>query len=136
MAPIDTNLYRLTLEVGKQLNDNMVNFKLFHQNNFSGGEFTTTSRPRVSTTSRIFTVSNAANDKGNIKLRLSAHIEEGQIYVFTLDTSGITKCVLTVENYETGLTQTFEMPMWPAAFYNLQGNRVSHPQSGNIYLVP
>ena len=136
MAPIDTNLYRLTLEVGKQLNANMVNFKLFHQNNFSGGEFTTTSRPRVSTTSRIFTVSNAANDKGNIKLRLSAHIEEGQIYVFTLDTSGITKCVLTVENYETGLTQTFEMPMWPAAFYNLQGNRVSHPQSGNIYLVP
>ena len=136
MAPIDRNLYRLTLEVGKQLNPDMVNFKLFHQNGFTGGEFTTTSRPRITTSSRIFTVSNITNEKGNIKLRSSAHLEEGQIYVFTLDTSSISKCVLTVENYETGLIQTFEIPTPPTAFYNLQGSRVVNLQSGNIYVVP
>ena len=136
MAPIGKNRYRLTLEVGKQLNPNMVNFKLFHQNSFTGGEFTMTSRYRITINSRIFTISNTTTEKGNIKLKSTAKITEGQIYVFTLDTSGITKSILTVEDYETGLIQSFEIPSLPNSFYNLQGIRVTNPQSGNIYLVP
>jgi hypothetical protein len=69
-------------------------------------------------------------------LKSTAKISEGQIYVFTLDTSGITKSVLTVEDYETGLVQSFEALSPSAVFYNLQGIRVSNPQSGNIYIVP
>ncbi|MBP5630943.1 MAG: DUF5121 domain-containing protein [Bacteroidaceae bacterium] len=136
MAPIGKNRYRLTLEVGKQLNPNMVNFKLFHQNSFTGGEFTMTSRYRITINSRIFTISNTTTEKGNIKLKSTAKITEGQIYVFTLDPSGITKSILTVEDYETGLIQSFEIPSLPNSFYNLQGIRVPNPQSGNIYLVP
>lgn len=136
MAPIGKNRYRLTLEVGKQLNPNFVNFKLFHQNGFTGGEFTMTSRYRITISSRVFTISNTTTEKGNIKLKSTAKISEGQIYVFTLDTSGITKSVLTVEDYETGLVQSFEAPSPSAVFYNLQGIRVSNPQSGNIYIVP
>ena len=136
MAPIERNLYRLTLEVGKQLNPSMVNFKLFHQNGFSGGEFTTTSRPRLSMRNSLFAISNTTAEKGNIKLKTTAKISEGQIYVFTLDTSGISRCVLTVEDYETGLIQTCEIPTPPTALYNLQGSRVVNLQSGNIYIVP
>lgn len=136
MAPIGKNRYRLTLEVGKQLNPNFVNFKLFHQNGFTGGEFTMTSRYRITISSRVFTISNTTTEKGNIKLKSTAKISEGQIYVFTLDTSGITKSVLTVEDYETGLVQSYEASSPSAVFYNLQGIRVSNPQSGNIYIVP
>ena len=136
MAPIGKNLYRLTLEVGKQLNPNMVNFKLFHQNGFTGGEFMLIGKYRVTTSSRLFTISNTTNEKGNIKLRTTAKIAEGQVYVFTLDTSGISKSVLTVEDYETGLNRTYEIPSSPAVYYNLQGNRVANLRGGNIYIVP
>ena len=136
MAPIGQNRFQLTLEVGKQLNPDMVNFKFFHQNCFTGGEFTMTSKPRITTSSRIFTVSNTTSGKGNIKLRTTAKITEGQTYVFTLDTSNTSKSVLTVEDLETGLSQTCELPSQPDILYNLQGQRVTNLRSGNIYIVP
>ena len=136
MAPIAGSKFRLTLEVGKQLNPDKVNFKLFHQNCFTGGEFTMTSKPRITTSSRIFTVSNTTSEKGNIKLRTTAKITEGQTYVFTLDTSNTSKSVLTVEDLETGLSQTCELSSQPDILYNLQGHRVTHLRSGNIYIVP
>ncbi|MBQ8455686.1 MAG: DUF5121 domain-containing protein [Bacteroidaceae bacterium] len=136
MAPIAGSKFRLTLEVGKQLNPDMVNFKLFHQNCFTGGEFTMTSKPRITTSSRIFTVSNTTFEKGNIKLRTTAKITEGQTYVFTLDTSNTSKSVLTVEDLETGLSQTCELPSQLDILYNLQGHRVTNLRSGNIYIVP
>ena len=137
MAPIGEHLHRLTLEVGKQLNPNMVNFKLYHQNGFgNGGEFTPRGTYRISIGGRLFTITNTTTEKGNIQLRSTAKITEGQTFIFTLDTSDIAKSILTVEDSETGVAETYECASAPTLFYNLQGQRISKPHSGNIYIAP
>lgn len=137
MAPIGEHLYRITLEVGKQLNANMVNFKFFHQNGFgSGGEFTPRGTYRISLVNRTFTISNTTTEKGNVQLRRGAKISDGQKFVFTLDTSNTSTSVLTIEDFETGISSTCEIPTLPSVFYDLQGRRIIQPRSGSIYIAP
>ena len=137
MAPIGEHMYRVTLEVGKQLNAKMVNFKFYHQNGFgNGGEFTPRGTYRISLVNRTFTISNTTTDKGNIQLRKTAKITEGEKYIFTLDTSNTSTSVLTIEDFETGISSTCEIPTLPSVFYDLQGRRITQPRSGSIYIAP
>lgn len=137
MAPIGEHLHRITLEVGKQLNAAMVNFKFFHQNGFGdGGEFTPRGTYRISTVSRTFAISNTTTDKGNIQLRKGAKITDGQKFIFTLDTSNTSNAVLTIEDYETGLSDTYVYPVIPSVFYDLHGRRITQPRHGSIYITP
>lgn len=137
MAPISEYLHRITLEVGKQLNATMVNFKFFHQNGFGdGGEFTPRGTYRISLINRTFAISNTTTEKGNIQLRKGAKIENGQKFIFTLDTSNKSSAVLTIEDYETGLSDTYEYPAPPSVFYDLHGCRITQPRHGSIYITP
>ena len=137
MAPVGEHLFRMTLEVGKQLNPGMVNFKFYHQNGFgNGGEFTPRGTYRISTSNRIFTITNTTTEKGNIQLRTGAKITEGEKYVFTLDTSNIARTVLRVDDYETGLRQTYECSPTRATIYDLQGRHIAQPRGGSLYIIP
>lgn len=137
MAPIGEHLHRITLEVGKQLNAAMVNFKFYHQKGFGdGGEFTPRGTYRISTVSRTFAISNTTTDKGNIQLRKGAKITDGQKFIFTLDTSNTSTSVLTIEDYETGLSDTYVYPVIPSVFYDLHGRRITQPRHGSIYITP
>ena len=136
MAPIGKNLYKLTLEVGKQLNPNMVNFKLFHQNGYgNGGEFTPRGQYPISLTGRFFTISNTTTEKGNIKLRAAARIKEGQTYVFTLDTSDTSKSLLSVEDLATGIKNVnANLNLNEGAIYDLSGRKINSQQKGGVYI--
>ena len=137
MASISEHLHRITLEVGKQLNATMVNFKFFHQKGFGdGGVFTPRGTYRISTVSRTFAISNTTTDKGNIQLRKGAKITNGQKFIFTLDTSNTSNAVLTIEDYETGLSDTYVYPAIPSVFYDLHGRRITQPRRASIYIIP
>ncbi|MBR4644225.1 MAG: glycoside hydrolase family 18 protein [Bacteroidaceae bacterium] len=102
----------------------------------NGGEFTPRGTYRISIGGRLFTITNTTTEKGNIQLRSTSKITEGQTFIFTLDTSDIAKSILTVEDSETGVAETYECASAPTLFYNLQGQRISKPHSGNIYIAP
>ncbi|MDR0541684.1 MAG: DUF5125 domain-containing protein [Dysgonamonadaceae bacterium] len=94
MAPMGNKRYQLTIIGGQTVPVESINFKFFHQRGW-GGEFST----NLSTTSDIVFVGNGNNgrDAGNLGLVSGVTLEEGAIYVFTVDVSGgIGNAVLTV----------------------------------------
>lgn len=137
MAPVGKNKFQITLEVGRQLNPGMVNFKFFHQNGFgSGGEFTARGTYRINTYSRLFQIMNTTTEKGNIHLRNGVSIAEGQAYIFTIDTTDPSKALLTVEDAETGQIQILDNNSITAPMFDLQGRKILRPTPGHIYITP
>lgn len=95
MAPIGNKKYQMTLEAGKTVKANEINFKFFHQKGW-GGEF---KNDALTTTSDIIFVGDGANgrDAGNLGIVDGKTLETGATYVFVVDLSnGNDKAVLTV----------------------------------------
>jgi hypothetical protein len=98
MAPIAKGVYRITLTVGQQLAATGVNFKFFGQPtwgiefNGQGGDY------HLDSDNDWFRVNAADSDNGNIFLKDGVTLNEGEIFVFTIDlTDGVANGVLTVE---------------------------------------
>lgn len=98
MAPIAKGVYRITLTVGQQLAATGVNFKFFGQPtwglefNGQGGDY------HLDSDNDWFRINAADSDNGNIFLKDSVTLTEGDTFVFTIDlTAGVANGVLTVE---------------------------------------
>lgn len=130
--------HSITLEVGRQINPDLVNFKFFHQPDLDApGEFTARGTCRLSTASRIFSISTSTTSPGNINLRSTAVLEPGQLYTFTIDTTSPLKAVLRVEDTTDGIIAEFPLQeeTSPARLYDLQGRPVLHPIPGSTYIT-
>jgi hypothetical protein len=100
MAPVGNKRYQLTVVGGQTISTESINFKFFHQKGW-GGEFTT----NLTTTSDIVFVGtggDSGRDPGNLGLVSGKTLEEGGLYVFTVDVSGgISNAILTVVKIST-----------------------------------
>lgn len=140
-APADKT-FQITLEVGKQLNPNDVNFKFFGQKGW-GKELMGTGSGgyRVNTSSQVFGVGTGTNghDDGNIYLRPGATISNGEVYRFTLTTTNGTSFILTVENVTDVATAISHpgtlAPSLPGALapvYSIDGKRLPSSAAGDL----
>lgn len=150
MARIGENKYRITMEVGQQLNPDMVNFRFYHQNKMDEAhKFTMRGDYRLSTISTTFKINSTTAENGNIRLRSDrVKITAGEVYSFIIDTSSRDKAMLTVEKYDkmedfltyateetnTGVSSVPANSPLPHALYDLQGRQISRPQTGEIYI--
>jgi hypothetical protein len=90
LAPIGNKKYQVSFVAGQSINATSINFKFFHQNDW-GGEF---GGGTITTTSDVIQV--GAGD-GNLSLVAGVTLEEGAVYVLTIDVSGgNTNAILTV----------------------------------------
>ena len=87
-APLGDKKYQIKLIAGETVKTNAVNFKFFHQRGW-GGEF---KKVNLSFTKDIFEI---PADDGNIRLATGKTLEEGKLYVFTVDIN-TTPATLTV----------------------------------------
>lgn len=92
MAQVKDKVYQLTLTVGKQLSASDVNFKFFGQPNW-GTEFKGDgSDYSLVCDHDIFGVGDGnGHDNGNIYLKEGATLNEGDVYIFTINLTGGTK---------------------------------------------
>lgn len=132
LSPVAPNRHQITFEVGKQLNPNHVNFKFFHQNGW-GGEFNSNGEYKISTTSELFMVNTASSDNGNIMLRSGKSVKEGEVYVFTVDTTNPKNAVLLVDTKTTGIETVTVMPA-DSRIFDLQGRQVKNARRG-LYIT-
>lgn len=85
LAPVAPQVHQITLTIGKQLDPSNVNFKFFGQANW-GTEFGKDgSATYLTCESDVFIVD--PND-GNIHLKDGASVNDGEIYIFTVDLTG------------------------------------------------
>lgn len=110
LAPVGEKTYQITFVGGKTIDTNAINFKFFHQMGW-GGEFGPST---LVSTSDIVLVGNTetnGHDNGNLFLADGKQLEEGGIYVFTIDLQGgINDAILSVD-YK-GQQQFEEKPIW------------------------
>lgn len=95
MAPVGNKKYQITVQGGRTINTDVINFKFFHQKGW-GGEFGSAT---LSSNSDLIFVGDGSNgrDNGNLGLLPDVVLEEGAIYVIVVDvTAGIDKAVMTV----------------------------------------
>ena len=109
LARTGEHTYQLTLEVGRQLNPDMVNFKFFHQNSF-GDNGTNEFRARngsciIKNTSDVFYVNFNDSDNGNVMLRSGQTLTRGDVYRFTIDTSDPQNVIFSTSNETLGVQQ-------------------------------
>jgi len=106
LAPIKEKVYQISLEAGKQVNPEGVNFKFFGQAGW-GTEFKgTASDHHISTDSDILKVGTDSSIDGNIVFADGVtSLNEGSTYVLTVDlTAGVADAKLTVEEQkESGI---------------------------------
>lgn len=99
LTPIKNKVYQITLTIGKQLRATDVNFKFFGQSDW-GIEFKgKDSNYCISTDSEILGIGDGnGHDNGNIYLKEGVELQDGDIYVLTVDlTAGVDKAVMRVE---------------------------------------
>lgn len=86
LAPVGDKVYQVTVVAGETIQAHDINFKFFHQKGW-GGEFT---HATLSSASDIIFVGDGNNgrDPGNLGLVDGKPLEEGAVYVLTLDLSG------------------------------------------------
>lgn len=95
MAPVGNKKYQVTVEGGRTIHTDVINFKFFHQKGW-GGEFGSAT---LSSSSDLIFVGDGTNgrDNGNLGLLPDVVLEEGTSYVIVVDVSaGIDKAVMTV----------------------------------------
>lgn len=96
MAPIGDKTYQITLVGGETVNTRATNFKFFGQMGW-GIELTGADLTSTSDLIQVGTGTNG-HDNGNLFLTPGKTLENGGIYVFTVDlTQGIHDAILTVE---------------------------------------
>ncbi|MCR5453469.1 MAG: DUF5121 domain-containing protein [Bacteroidales bacterium] len=95
MAQISDKVYRITVKAGEQLSTSGINFKFFGQPDW-GKEFKGAGEEySLVCESDIFYV---GESDGNIHLKDGAQINEGEIYIFTIDLrNGTQNAVLSIE---------------------------------------
>ena len=139
LASPESNVFEITLEAGKQLNPEDVDFKFFAQRGW-GKELKGTGNGglRINSSSQIFGVGTGTNghDDGNIYLRPSRTLTPGASYRFTLTTTNGTTFVMTVEEVNAGtavnaprITVTDD-----SSWYRMDGKKEQVPTSKNIYI--
>lgn len=149
MSEIYPKMYFLTLTVGKQLNKDNVNFKLFHQPGW-GGEFDGAAGKsfRITTNSTTFFVGDGTNwhDDGNIYLRDGQTLTDGDTYVFFLNCYTPSNVILSTWktyngvsylpsfNYVTGVQNILTNNQGEDAYYTIQGTQVKTPSAKGIYI--
>ena len=141
MAQVKSKIYQISLTVGKELNKNSVNFKLFHQAGW-GGEFDgkSGSSYRITTNSSQFLIGDGTNgkDNGNIYLRDGQTLTDGDTYILKVDCSNPQNAVLTVNGdntlafNDTPMTESSEKGVYIYQGQLTQGNRYTVSGSSEI----
>ena len=141
MAQVKSKVYQISLTVGKELNKNSVNFKLFHQAGW-GGEFDgkSGSSYRITTNSSQFLIGDGTNgkDNGNIYLRDGQTLTDGDTYVIKVDCSNPKNAVLTINDCNTltfndsPMTESGEEGVYIYQGQLTQGNRYTVSGSSEI----
>ena len=132
---VSDKVYQLTLQVGKQLRADNVNFKFFHQAGYgddSSDEFNVKddTEYHISSTSDLFVVD--TEESGNIKVK-DQELTDGYTYVLTIDCSDPKNAVLSVVEEATAIKGVSTLATSSKAIYDLQGRRVEKPVKG-IYV--
>ena len=135
MARIDDTHHQITFEVGRQLNPEKVNFKFFHQNSFgndANDEFTPFTDPKITTTSDVFYVNFNTPDCGNVKLRSGKKLTDGDVYVFTIDSSDPQHLILSTANLTDGIYEKSQTrTIGSVHYYDLSGRPVTRMGSSH-----
>lgn len=96
MSPVGDRKYQVTVVGGQQISIESINFKFFHQKGW-GGEFSHTTLTTESDIVFVGSGGDSGRDSGNLGLVGDVPLEDGAVYVFTVDVSaGINNAVLTV----------------------------------------
>ena len=135
MARTDATHHQITFEVGQQLNPDHVNFKFFRQNSFGQGDddaFTPFTVPSLTTTSDIFYVNYNTPDCGNVKLRSGKKLTDGDVYVFTIDSSDPQHLILSTANLTDGIYEKSQTrTVGSVHYYDLSGRPVTRMGSSH-----
>ena len=135
MARTDATHHQITFEVGQQLNPDHVNFKFFRQNSFGQGDddaFTPFTVPSLTTISDIFYVNYNTPDCGNVKLRSGKKLTDGDVYVFTIDSSDPQHLILSTANLTDGIYEKSQTrTVGSVHYYDLSGRPVTRMGSSH-----
>lgn len=133
MAAIGNNKYRITLEVGKQLNPNMVNFKFFQRNEMTDSEaFSPRGKCHIGVSSNIFMINTSTTQNGNVKLRSGQSLTPGTRYSFIIDSSNPDFVILSVDDVTSGVDNI--RTDYPHTVIDLWGRPVTNLRSGQIFI--
>ncbi|MCR5432978.1 MAG: DUF5121 domain-containing protein [Bacteroidaceae bacterium] len=145
LAEVHDQIYQTTITVGEQLNPSYVEFGIY-------GNYATLEPQFMGRTGSEYrlTLSNVQFDIGKgylghtdgiVYLRSTAHLQEGDTYLLTIDlTNGVTDGLLTIEKVDLCDVETREIvganrsQTIPEEIYNLQGQRLTRPPHHGIYI--
>lgn len=86
LSQIEPGKFQITLEAGRQLKTEGINFKFYHQNGW-GGEFKSAN---LSTASSLLRIDSSEGSDGNIYWADGSYREDGAIYTFVVDMTNAT----------------------------------------------